>query len=193
MSAPPALSRRALGKGLLAAPVALAAVPVAAAPAPDPVLRDATLRGLALAAHRGDGVGAKAAARAMAALTDTDPEGALLVRLYRRLDVLPSQSRVYDPAPARPDDLAVLHAAIAASTPVAFGYTDLEGQPSQREVWPLVLVHPSQGVKLLAWCLKAEGFRQFFVRQMRDLTPRPGGFADRRMALLQALAEKEGA
>ena len=39
----------------------------------------------------------------------------------------------------------------------------------------------------------ADGYRQFFVRAMRDLTPQPGDFSGDRMALLQGLVEKEDA
>ena len=126
-------------------------------------------------------------------MTETDPEGALLARLYRALDVRPSQYYRADMPEAAPAQLEVLHGAIAASQPVFFGYTDLSDQQSEREVLPLALVHPPQGVKLLAWCEAAQGYRQFFVRAMRDLVLRPGGFAERRMALLQGLVEKEGA
>lgn len=196
--APPAplmLTRRALANSLVAgaAVVGLPVRPVQAMPAIDPALRDAALRGLALAGHRGDAVSAAAAEAAITRLTETDPEGALLARLYRALDVRPSQYYRADMPEAAPAQLEVLHGAIAASQPVFFGYTDLSDQRSEREVLPLALVHPPQGVKLLAWCEAAQGYRQFFVRAMRDLALRPGGFAERRMALLQGLVEKEGA
>lgn len=74
-----------------------------------------------------------------------------------------------------------------------FGYTDLSDQKTRRTVLPLALVNPPQGVKLLAWCLKAEDYRQFMVRAMCKLTPQDGDFKAERMVLLQGLAEKEGA
>lgn len=196
--APPAplmLTRRALANSLVAgaAVVGLPVRPALAVPVIDPALRDAALRGLALAGHRGDPVSAAAAEAAMARLSETDPEGALLARLYRALDVRPSQYYRTDMPGAAPAMLALLHQAIAASQPVFFGYTDLSDQQSEREVLPLALVHPPQGVKLLAWCEAAQGYRQFFVRAMRELALRPGGFAERRMTLLQELVEKEGA
>ena len=196
--APPAplmLTRRALANSLVAgaAVVGLPVRPAQAVPAMDPALRDAALRGLALAGHRGDAISAAAAEAAMARLSETDPEGALLARLYRALDVRPSQYYRADMPEAAPAQLEVLHGAMTASLPVFFGYTDLSDQQSEREVLPLALVHPPQGVKLLAWCEAAQGYRQFFVRAMRDLVLRPGGFAERRMALLQGLVEKEGA
>lgn len=198
VSAPaPKLTRRALGAGLGAAAAALgiSGRPVAAGAAPvaDPALRDAALRGLAMAGFRGDAVGAAAADAALAALADTDPEGALLLRLYRRLDVMPAHSSPMGMPPARDADLALLHRAIAANQPVHFGYTDLDDNESARAVLPLALVHPPQGVKLLAYCLERQDYRQFFIRQMRDLTAQPGDFAQDRLALLEGLAAKEGA
>lgn len=88
-------------------------------------------------------------------------------------------------------DLATLHAAIRACQPVSFGYTDLSGNETARKVLPLALVHPPQGVKLLAWCEERGDFRQFFVRAMSHLTPRAGNFSEDRLALLEGLLEKE--
>lgn len=191
----PMLTRRALARGLAAgtAALGLGAHPSNAAGGIDPVLRDAALRGLALADHRGDPVGAAAAKATAARLAQTDPEAALLFRLYRRLDVRPAAFYRTDMPPASETDLTLLHDAIAASAPVRFDYTDLADKQTQRLVLPLALVHPAQGVKLLAWCELAQDFRQFFVRAMRDLTPQPGSFAAERLALLQGLATKEGA
>ncbi|SEM49494.1 hypothetical protein SAMN04488103_101303 [Gemmobacter aquatilis] len=193
--APQMLTRRALAQSLVAgaAAVGLPVQVAQAAPAPDPVLRDATLRGLALAGYRGDPVTAGAASAAIARLAETDPEGALLARLYRALDVRPSQYYPQDRPEAAPAVLSLLHDAIAATQPVFFGYSDLSDQLSERLVLPLALVHPPQGVKLLAWCEARQGYRQFFVRAMRGLALQPGSFAARRMALLQGLVEKEGA
>lgn len=190
------LTRRALGARLAGAAAAIGlggGVAAAGTAAPDPELRDAMLRGLALADHRGDPVAAAAAEAALARLAETDPEAGLLGRIYRMLDTRPAAYWRQDvPATeAAAADLAVLHAAIRACQPVTFGYTDLSGNATVRRVLPLVLVHPPQGVKLLAWCEEREDFRQFFVRAIRDLTPRRGDFSARRMALLEGLLEKE--
>lgn len=193
---PLTLTRRALGTRLAGAAVAMgfgngAAASPMANPVPDPDLRDAALRGLALAGHRGDPVTAAAARAAMERLSETDPEGAVLARLYQLLDVRPAQYVPENLRPAAVADLATLHAAIRACQPVTFGYTDLSGNQTARTVLPLALVHPPQGLKLLAWCAEREAFRQFFVRAMRELTPQPGDFSEDRLALLQGLLEKE--
>lgn len=116
----------------------------------DPDLRDAALRDLALAGYRGDPVTAAAAHAAIERLSETDPEGALLARLYQMLDVRPAQYWPEDAPDADAADLAALHLAIRACQPVAFGYTDMSGNKTARTVLPLALVHPPQGVKLLA-------------------------------------------
>ncbi|AMY70335.1 WYL domain-containing protein [Frigidibacter mobilis] len=193
------LTRRALGTRLAGAAAAIgfgkgAAASGMAIPAPglDPDLRDAALRGLALAGYRGDPVAAAAADAVLARLAETDPEAALLGRIYQRLDVRPA---AYWPGavPAAAADLATLHAAIRACQPVAFGYTDLSGNETTRSVLPLALVHPPQGIKLLAWCEARRDFRQFFVRAMQDLALRDGDFSENRLALLEGLLDKESA
>ena len=193
---PLTLTRRALGTRFAGAAAAMgvgngAAASTMAPPVLDPDLRDAALRGLALAGHRGDPVTAAAADAAIERLSQTDPEGAILARLYQLLDVRPAQYWPEDMPEAAAADLAMLHAAIRASRPVAFGYTDLSGNETARTVLPLALVHPPQGVKLLARCEASEGFRQFFVRAMKGLAPCPGDFSRDRLALLEGLLEKE--
>lgn len=194
---PTTITRRALGTRIAGAAAAFgfgtgAASSVAASPVPmmDPDLRDAALRGLALAGHRGDPVTAAAANAVLARLAETDPEAGLLGRIYQMLDVRPAAYWPDNVPAAGAVDLAVLHAAIRACQPVAFGYTDLDGNQTTRTVLPLALVHPPQGVKLLAWCAERQDFRQFFVRAMENPTPRSGDFGGDRMALLEGLLAK---
>ncbi len=156
----------------------------------DPDLRDAALRGLALAGYRGDPVTAAAANAALARLAETDPEAGLLGRIYQKLDVRPAAYWPDDVPAAAEADLAILHAAIRASQPVAFSYTDLDGNKTTRTVLPLALVHPPQGVKLLAWCAERQDFRQFFVRSMEGPTPQRGDFSGDRISLLEGLLDK---
>lgn len=188
------VTRRGLGQALLAG-AAAAGLPQAgqAAALPDPVLRDAALRGLALSAHRGDPVSARLADAAIVRLAATDAEGALLARLYRALDVRPAGRYWMDHPAAEPETLALLHEAVDSARSVSFRYHDQEERETIRRVRPLALVHPPQGVKLLAWCALRGGYRQFFVREMRDVMMGSDGFGAERLALLQGLVEKERA
>ena len=195
---PLTLTRRALGTRLagLAAAIGFgqsAAANAAAQPASplDPELRDAAVRGLALASHRGDPVAAATAEATLARLAKADPETALLGRIYQLLDVRPAAYWQADLPEAAAADLATLHGAIRASRPVGFGYTDLSAQETTRTVLPLALVHPPQGVKLLAWCAERKDFRQFFVRAIKGLTLGVDDFSGDRLRLLQGLLDKE--
>ncbi len=195
---PMTITRRALGTRIAGAAAAFgfgngAATSVAASPVAvmDPDLRDAALRGLALAGHRGDPVTAAAAKAALARLAETDPEAALLGQIYQLLDVRPAAYWPQDVPEAAAADLASLHVAIRTTQPVAFSYIDQSGNQTTRTVLPLVLVHPPQGVKLLAWCQERADFRQFFVRAMQGVVPQPGDFGADRLALLEGLLDKE--
>ena len=108
----------------------------------------------------------------------------------RRTLTTVSPLAVRRPAPTAPTNAALVMPT-RASQPVAFGYTDLSGQQTTRTVLPLALVHPPQGVKLLAWCEERGDFRQFFVRAMQGLTLGEGDFSGDRMALLRGLLDKE--
>ena len=94
---PQTLTRRALGTRFAGAAAAIgfgqgASASAAANPTAvmDPDLRDAALRGLALAGYRGDLVTAAAVNAALARLVETDPEAGLLGRIYQMLDVRPA-------------------------------------------------------------------------------------------------------
>jgi len=146
-------------------------------------LRDAALRGLALAVYRGDPVTAAADNAALGRLAETDPEAGLFGRIYQMLHVRPAGYWSQD-VPAAAADLAILHAAIRANQPVAVGYTDLDGNQTTRTVLPLALVHPPQGVKLLVWCTERQDFRQFFVRSYRPRCRNPSTHGSHRTSSL---------
>ncbi|HBS50218.1 MAG TPA: hypothetical protein DEA05_09090 [Rhodobacteraceae bacterium] len=80
---------------------------------------------------------------------------------------------------------------MAEAQPVAFHYTDLQGQSSQRSVLPLALVHPPHGIQLLAWCEMRGDYRKFFVDMVEQAEPLDRSFAERRLALLRGLVERE--
>lgn len=196
-----ALSRRAFATGMTGSLAVLsigdpvAASALAAAPRymdmGDADMRDAALRGLARASDVGDPVLAAKAEAALARLESSDPEGALLVRVYRAYDV---EAAIYrygklQDASASAPELTTLHSAVQECRAVSFRYTDLAGEVTMRTVLPLAIVHPPQGIKLLAWCEKRGDIRQFFVRALSELTIEAATFRDRRMPLLWQLAD----
>ena len=119
------------------------------------------------------------------------PRGA---RLYRAVDVRRPAEYFWSDNPAAAEViLKIVHQAARAIRSVAFDYIDLEGEPCSRTVLPLALVYPPQRVKLLAWCQKAKGYRQFFVRSINGISARTWAFAPDRMALLRGLVDHHGA
>lgn len=189
------LTRRAFASALsgsVAAGVSGVAVGSVGTPgsSTDANLRDAALRGLALADGRQDPVRAKAAAEVLEKLDRDDPEAGLLVRIYQRFDVPPASYWLGDAYSPDPTHLERLHSAVRESRRVQITYTDLQGAETTRAVLPLALVHPVQGVKLLAWCEARQDFRQFFVRSMADVSAQSGEFVIRRLELLRGLLDK---
>ncbi|MFT4151829.1 MAG: WYL domain-containing protein [Paracoccaceae bacterium] len=86
-------------------------------------------------------------------------------------------------------DLGVVQRACHQATPLRIGYTDLKGQHTLRDVWPLALVYPDHGIFVLAWCCVRQDYRQFFAHAIDRVEPVAGGFTDRRMALLAGLVD----
>jgi len=154
-------------------------------------LRDAALRGLARAADRGDPVLADQAEAVLAQLDVSDPEGALLVRIYRAFDLASAAYR-FGGSGEEPGDvlaLAALHAAVRDSKAISFDYVDVQSNRTTRTVLPLAIVHPPQGIKLLAWCEKRQDHRQFFVRAVSKIKVHEKRFNKRRPLLLRQLAD----
>jgi len=196
----PILSRRAFATGLTGSLAALGVGGTAPARSgsanlDNAILRDAALRGLARAGDVGDPILAAKAHAVLVELENTAPEDAALVRIYRLYDVASAgyhhsgSYRNADEDEALASNLAALHAAVHDRRAVSFHYIDLAGEMTVRSVLPLAIVHPPQGVKLLAWCGMRQDYRQFFIRKLSNLTLRGQGFADRRLTLLQAFAE----
>jgi predicted DNA-binding transcriptional regulator YafY len=156
-----------------------------------PHLHGAALRSLALAGQRGAPIATVATDATLRQLAETDPGGA---RLYRAVDVRRPAGYFWSDNPAAAEViLKIVHQAARAIRSVAFDYIDLEGEPCSRTVLPLALVYPPQRVKLLAWCQKAKGYRQFFVRSINGISARTWAFAPDRMALLRGLVDHHGA
>ncbi|MDF3608185.1 hypothetical protein PE067_19805 [Paracoccus sp. DMF-8] len=147
----PSPTRRALGTRLagFAAMIGLrnsAAAGAMPAPVPvmDPDLRDAALRGLALAGYRGDPVTAAVAHAAIDRLR-LDPEGALLARIYQVLDVRPAQYWLGGcprGCGGRPCCAARGHSCLSAG---GLRLHRSSGMETTRSVLLLAPVHPPQG------------------------------------------------
>ncbi len=187
------VTRRDLA-GLLAAGGVLAVTP-AAASVPDDFAalgwaeRDTLLRGLAGVESTADaGLSARAAVL-VASIGTTMPEAPHLHALYRRYPGSPAWQGLQRPEVSA--DLALIERAVEGAQGLRIGYTDLHDRETEREIWPLALVYPVNGVFVLAWCRKREAYRKFFAHSIRWAVPAGTGFAAQRLELLQGLVAEE--
>lgn len=66
--------------------------------------------------------------------------------------------------------MSELRAAIRAERKIALAYSDAEGKPSQRVVWPLVLVYYVDTAMLVGWCEMRQDLRHFRLDRMAACT-----------------------
>lgn len=66
-------------------------------------------------------------------------------------------------------NLVQIRAAIAQNRMLAFDYTDLQGKPSRRSVYPLAVGYFAEARVLAAWCTLRQDFRHFRADRMARL------------------------
>ncbi|WP_102224939.1 helix-turn-helix transcriptional regulator [Acidimangrovimonas sediminis] len=121
---------------------------------------------------------ARAAQDALAKIRFSLPEVARLM-----LDLPAVGTKAPDVTACTPLDTAVLRRAIRQERVLTFSYLSLDGTPSARSVWPVVLGYEQGRCLLIAWCETRRDFRHFRAERMRNpvmLDRRP----ERRRALL---------
>jgi predicted DNA-binding transcriptional regulator YafY len=187
-----ALTRRDLA-GLVAAGGVLAVTPAAAAADDFAALgwkeRDTLLRGLAGVEATADAALSARAAALVAAIGAAMPEAPYLHALYRRYPASPAWQGLRRPEVSA--DLALIERAVEGARGLRIGYTDLQGRETEREIWPLALVYPVNGIFVLACCRKREAYRKFFAHSIRRAEPAGSGFAAQRLELLKGLVADE--
>lgn len=68
---------------------------------------------------------------------------------------------------------------------VRFGYSDVKGAITERQVKPLSLIYFDRSNVLVAWCCLRQDYRVFRLDRMRDLTVTQTSFRPQRVALLR--------
>lgn len=145
--------------------------------------------GLAQVRLAADPALAKAADTALSKIIATLPDRVQAQALHTAHQVFR-----YDPAPPVPAHMATLREAIWEERALAFTYRDLQGQQTQRKIWPLSVVFLDRSVMCLAFCHLRQGFRRFHLHAMTDVTALDDSFRPRRVPLLrQMLAEVRAA
>ncbi|MCZ0962003.1 helix-turn-helix transcriptional regulator [Paracoccus benzoatiresistens] len=102
-------------------------------------------------------------------------------------------TRCFLQTPDRPEpsvDLALIRAACWDEQAVLIDYTDLNGQPTRRVIWPLGLSYSDQSLMLLAHCRLRMDYRVFHVNRIAMASPTGDSFRPRRVALVRDYAQR---
>ncbi|HYC64459.1 MAG TPA: YafY family protein [Reyranellaceae bacterium] len=139
-------------------------------------------------ARRTDAAFARAAASALAKVTNVVPDD-LRGRLEQAA-MLPGGG----PGDGAIDgaDLSLVRAAIRSERKLGIVYRDLAGATTERTVWPIALSVFDQVQLLAAWCELRQGFRHFRTDRITGVTPSEERLPRRRNALLREWRRGEG-
>ena len=75
---------------------------------------------------------------------------------------------------------------------LAIDYSDKDGSPTRRVIWPFALGFFDKVRVVVAWCEMRQGFRHFRTDRISALEPTGQRYPRRRQALMKAWREAEG-
>ncbi len=117
---------------------------------------EAAVLGAAWVAQRGDEALARGARDLVAKLHAAIPEPLRPVLLDAGLRPLS-----FKPRPADGFDVARMRAAIRDQRAVRIRYADVNGQASERTIWPILIAYMEEVRMVVAWCVLRQAFRHF--------------------------------
>ncbi|WEF24401.1 YafY family protein [Paracoccus sp. S3-43] len=104
-------------------------------------------------------------------------------------------TRCFLQTPDRPAplvDLALIRAACWDEQALRIDYTDLNGQRTRREIWPLGLSYSDRSLMLLAHCRLRMDYRVFHVNRVAAASLTGDSFRPRRVAMVRDYARMRG-
>jgi predicted DNA-binding transcriptional regulator YafY len=146
---------------------------------------DALILGLRLVAERGDPALARAAADALAKITDVLP---------REMENIPLTSgMLVGPATAPPNPyLSVIRQAMRAEERLLLRYIDKKGVETERAIWPVALGFFEAAEVLVGWCEMRQDFRHFRLDRIAAAERSGQRYPRRRRLLLAEWRLREG-
>ena len=146
---------------------------------------EALVLGLSEVRLAGDPELARAAELALAKITATLPE-----RVQRQ--AIHAVNHVYrmERRPPAPAHMAILREAAWEERAVGLIYRDLDGERTERRIWPLGIVFLDRTMMCLAWCCLRQDFRRFHLTAMESVRMSDESFRPRRVPLLRDFIEK---
>ncbi len=95
------------------------------------------------------------------------------------------------PIPADAIDAAILRKAIRTESKLLLGYSDANGAPSERVVWPFALAFFDQVRLLISWCELRDDFRSFRTDRIATVEMMETRYPTRRADLLKQWKQVE--
>jgi predicted DNA-binding transcriptional regulator YafY len=146
---------------------------------------EALVLGLSEVTLSGDPMLAKAATEAQAKIIATLPD-----RVQRQAIHAVTRTYRFERRQPAPPHLQLLREAAWDERALDLAYRDLQGQVTQRRIWPLGIVFLDREVQCLAFCCLRQDFRRFKVMRMDRVTLTGESFRPRRVPLLRAYIEQ---
>jgi predicted DNA-binding transcriptional regulator YafY len=147
---------------------------------------DALVLGSRWVADRADKPMAEAARKAMARLTAVMPEELVHRVDSQYLTVAPAEQQRHETI-----DMALVRRAIHTERKLQISYADVNGNASERVIWPFLLGYYSGGRLISAWCEMREDIRHFRSDRIKSLSEIPGRYPRRRHELIKLSQEAE--
>lgn len=97
------------------------------------------------------------------------------------------------PLAAGESELPAIRDAIRRQRKLTISYADVNGNCTDRVIWPIALAFFDQARVIVAWCELRNDFRHFRADRILGLTVEANGYPQRRAVLMKQWQEKEGA
>lgn len=146
---------------------------------------EAAVLGAAWVAERGDPALARGARDLVAKLYEAVPEHLRPVLLDAGL-----RPMSFKPGPEDSFDVARMRAAIRDQRRVAIRYADVNGQTTQRTIWPIFIAYLEAVRMVVAWCELRQDFRHFRTDRIAEAQTLDARFGER-LAVLRKRWEQE--
>jgi predicted DNA-binding transcriptional regulator YafY len=141
---------------------------------------EALVLGLAEVGQSGDPELADAAQAALAKITASLPERVQRQALHAVLQVY-KWNRPPDPPP----HIALVRRACWDERALDIAYTDADGTPTHRRIWPLSIVFLDHAQVVLAWCCLRQDLRKFYLARIGEVSETDESFRPGRVPLLR--------
>lgn len=148
---------------------------------------EAIVLGTRWVVDRGDERLAKAARAALSKVKSVLPV-ALRGKLESGTLLVPAQPR----STIEDELVASIRSAISRESVVDLKYRDMDGELTERSIWPFALAYFDQMLIVIAWCELRKDFRHFRADRIESWTVTERNYPKKKLALLREWQAREG-